>query len=134
MLACASAARLDATLQPAPVARVMKPLCAACSAAEAVLARADAALPGCSAPALAAARLSIGHARALAHGDLAKVSWPPAAAGLTSLPAPHTTAPAPPVKCVDVDHLTRCEPVAGFQRDQGALLQVWMRCHRAGCL
>lgn len=44
-----------------------------CSAAEAVLARADAALPGCASPALAAARLSIGHARALAHGDTGKV-------------------------------------------------------------
>jgi hypothetical protein len=38
-----------------------------------VLARADVALPGCAAPALAAARLSIGHARALAHGHIERV-------------------------------------------------------------
>lgn len=43
-------------------------------AAEAVLARAAEALPGCDAPALAAARLSVGHSQALHRGDTEQVS------------------------------------------------------------
>lgn len=45
-----------------------------CRAAEAVLARADAALPGCDATALAAARLTVGHGLALARGEMEKAS------------------------------------------------------------
>ncbi len=44
-----------------------------CRAAEAVLAQADAALPGCDAPSLAAARLSIGHRRTLHRGNTEQV-------------------------------------------------------------
>lgn len=105
-------------------------------AAVAVLAKAEATLPGCDAPALAAARLTIGHSRALAHGHLEQAR--DLASELSALAATTADADAGLQAAADAARTRQAIGEARYKEAVVAANEMFAACHaaalQAGCV